>query len=694
MFRRAAAAIVAVILTLALAAPAFAGDGVIYALRVNPYGGGAFDPDTVVCSEIGGEYYAFLPADADLSALTVYVSASDDVFAAGRRLTDGETTDALSAGGRLALTCGDSTFILNVMRGADVPALFITTESGSLDEIHRDKNHKESGTLTLRDGGEAVTLDLEHIKGRGNSTWGVKKKPYGVKLSKKYDLLGLGKAKKWVLLASYYDRSFMRNSAALALARELGVEFTTDCRYVDLWANGEYLGLYQLCEKVEVGTNRVEIADLKKANEAANPGVDPSEAPRVSEGAGYPGARKWVELENDPEDISGGYLLEADYQSRYDAEPGGFESPAGVNVTVSEPEYPTKAQLDYIADFYAEAEEAICSESGFNSAGRHYTEYVDLDSFARAYIINEYTKNIDGGQTSFFMYKEAGDSKLCAAPAWDFDLSMGNFNVKVGLKTQDPKQWYNNILYYSEGDAGTELQATADTILTSLWRHSAAFREAARRCWGELREIATDGAIEALADEARALAPSALMNARRWGISEGKSDERALRSFSREIDAVVEFMTKRRDALDTAFSPDGAMLLYDLGEASGRVLDGTMYAAGDRATVRGVGSPDKEIKGENGLLFAGWNTKPDGTGQPYRQGDAIILARGVTTLYAQWRPDGDPAIDWAEPWRSGTAVVRAKGDAAAALTLYETLRQSALSAKRTLEAWAISAFAQ
>ena len=50
---------------------------------------------------------------------------------------------------------------------------------------------------------------------------------------------------------------------------------------------------------------------------------------------------------------------------------------------------------------------------------------VDIDSLVDTYILEEYSKNIDVGWSSFFMYKKAG-GKLYFGPPWDFDLAFGN----------------------------------------------------------------------------------------------------------------------------------------------------------------------------------------------------------------------------------------------------------------------------
>ena len=75
-------------------------------------------------------------------------------------------------------------------------------------------------------------------------------------------------------------------------------------------------------------------------------------------------------------------------------------------------------------------EDAIYSENGYNSKGKHYSDYIDVDSFIKAYLVQEISMNIDGTFTSFFMWKDSdlkGDGKIHFGPAWDFDLSFADF---------------------------------------------------------------------------------------------------------------------------------------------------------------------------------------------------------------------------------------------------------------------------
>ena len=54
------------------------------------------------------------------------------------------------------------------------------------------------------------------------------------------------------------------------------------------------------------------------------------------------------------------------------------------------------------------------------------TEILDIESFARYFVVNEFVANPDAYVTSFFMYKNGVDDKIHAGPAWDFDSAFGN----------------------------------------------------------------------------------------------------------------------------------------------------------------------------------------------------------------------------------------------------------------------------
>ena len=65
------------------------------------------------------------------------------------------------------------------------------------------------------------------------------------------------------------------------------------------------------------------------------------------------------------------------------------------------------------------------------------------------------------------------------------------------------------------------------------------------------------------------------------------------------------------------------------GADSGKTTDPTAYATGAKATVKANGYT------RNGYTFTGWNTKADGSGDSYAEGDPIEML-GNVVLYAQW----------------------------------------------------------
>lgn len=109
------------------------------------------------------------------------------------------------------------------------------------------------------------------IRGRGNSTWNwysyggdpliYGRRPYKIKFQQKQRVLQMNADRTWVLLANWRDGSFMMNAFANEVGRYLGFAFTPHNRFCEVFINGEYEGLYQLCEQIEVSGHRVDIGE-------------------------------------------------------------------------------------------------------------------------------------------------------------------------------------------------------------------------------------------------------------------------------------------------------------------------------------------------------------------------------------------------------------------------------------------------
>lgn len=149
--------------------------------------------------------------------------------------------------------------------GANVPAIRIETDDPKLKDV-TSKTEYIPATLAFEGMGIYDDLTSEiSIRGRGNSTWGMPKKPYNVKFKKKTSMGIFEKMKTYVLLANYVDPSMMRNMAAYTLDQLIGMPYPHHVMPVNVWFNGDYKGSYMLTEKTGFNGGSVELSDEDEA---------------------------------------------------------------------------------------------------------------------------------------------------------------------------------------------------------------------------------------------------------------------------------------------------------------------------------------------------------------------------------------------------------------------------------------------
>ena len=534
------------------------------------YGSPELAATKISTQTINGETCLVLPANVSPSAVYLRLEMDDSTAV----LVKGSQDSVQLADAPLDLTalCGEGdsyTITLQAISGGgtssmDVKILFSGNVSAmylvSDDPVNKgrtwveaspDKSNKATGSMVMQNADGTVVYDdaLTQIKGRGNSTWNLKKRPYQIKLDSKTDLLQTGdknnKSKTWVLLANYSDLSLMRNTFALDLGAAMGMESNIQSTYVDLYYDGEYRGCYLLTEKVEVGSGRVDITDLEEANEDANPDQELEDfsiaTGTTANGASY---TYCVGMQS-PADIAGGYLLEMDASYRAVAEACYFWTTRNEYVVVKSPEFCSKEEMDYIASLYQEYEDALYSASGVNpTTGKDYTEYVDLKSTAQCYLINELAKNLDGFRTSAFLYKEAGQDMMTMGPLWDYDLGfgVGAGNDQNYELTKDPE-----CLYTVRSIFGSE-----------LYKHGS-FREAARDVWvndlyplltdvvlGDTDAVNADGSLRSIAWYRELLADTAGLDFALWrGVTNSQQH------WLNHVNSFKSFMTTRVSYLNS-----------------------------------------------------------------------------------------------------------------------------------------------
>ncbi|SHM12235.1 CotH kinase family protein [Ruminococcus flavefaciens] len=406
-------------------------------------------------------HYIFLPATADRTKLIIdYNSDEGTIYLDDEELVSGEYTDILSRKDEFQIKTAKGTDCgkLKIMQ-SDRGSIYIDTNGFcgfSKLFANRFIDFPAYSLMLDAEGNIVYEGEIKKVSSHGNSSWDYsKKKPYNIKLPKKADLFGMGKAKKWVLLSNYLDHSMLRNKLTEEMCKAAGMECTMDTVFADLYTDGEYSGTYQLCEKVQVQKNRVNITDLEEETEKVNEQELSSYERRIvgAEKADeyMENSYKYFDIPNDPEDITGGYLLQLVQWNRYGLKAtSGFTTSRGQCVSIEGPEYASKAQAEYIRGFVQDMEDAIYSDTGYNSKGKHYTEYIDLDSVARAYLVQEISMNIDATYNSFYFWKDSdlkGDGKLHFSPMWDFDLSYNNF-ITSRTNSDGNTGWsslYNNL---------------------------------------------------------------------------------------------------------------------------------------------------------------------------------------------------------------------------------------------------------
>ena len=596
------------------------------------------DADSVSSGEIGavslykaadGRYYAFLPSDADRTRLTVWFDESAEITCGGTKLENGKVTDVFASGDSLALTCDGDSYELRVIQAENEGTVYINTSSGNMDSVHADKSHKEPGVIIILDENGNVQYEggLDYIKGRGNSTWNAEKKPYNIKLSKKADLFGMGKNKSWCLLANAVETSMIRNQLAYDYACNIGIDTTSPTRQLNLYLNGEYAGLYLITEKVEIGENRIDIYDLEGKTEDVN-SKDLEDYPLAgSQSSAQAGTFKYAAIPENPDEITGGYLLELEKPHRYPDEASGFVTDNGQPVVVKTPEYASKAQVEYIRGYYQDFEDALYSANGYNSKGKHYSEYIDIDSLARMYLMLEFTANFDSCSSSFYLFKDVG-GKLVAGPAWDYDGSLGheapNHLINHVENTGDPELLYAQTCFISNRAENRK------SLLGQAFTHND-FQARVEKIWADEFSQYYPVFFNNITSFSEAIAKSFTMNAVRWntlGTLDINKIEKRQKSAAK---AISDYAATRFNYLNNAYSPDTYFVKYHIGNyGEALVHDTTIYKNGDYATV--LDAPQVSSKNAE---FVGWSENPDGSGTIYSPGDKIAMSDNIT-LYARW----------------------------------------------------------
>lgn len=379
-----------------------------------------------------------------------------------------------------------------------------------------DKENYVKSTISLEDldryySDEVSVTATAGIRGRGNSTWGMDKKPYRLKLDSKASLLGMSNDRDWALLANHTDKTLLRNITAFEVSRIAGMKWTPGSYSVDLYLNGQYQGVYALTEHVKVSKERLNM-DL----------VEPTD--------------------NEGEALTGGYFLELDFHfdEPYKFKTDGMYLP----IMFKDPDEPTPAQFNYVKDFFNAAEQVLYSDN-FRDPVEGYRKYIDVESFINYFIIQELSKNVDGNMRGSCYLALPRNGKIEQPLVWDFDIAFGNadhITWEQGASSAGPDGWF--IKDHSPWFDQLFKDPYFVTQLKNRWNEL-------KPALDELPEFIRNHADALNASQARNFSPKTSGGAG-WDITKPEWNTKIIRgTYKAEVDYLIYFVEKRLQWLDT-----------------------------------------------------------------------------------------------------------------------------------------------
>lgn len=350
--------------------------------------------------------YFFLPVSANDSKADIYNAYSEPVTVNGREIAAGETTQInYEIGKSYSVTADNKTYTLKFMKSNAEAGIYINNSDADgngtnlMTYLNKDKSRSAAATgAIVEPDGSINNTAIKKIKGRGNTTWTMPKKSYNITYSDNVSVAGMSKGKKYSILANYQDDSLSRNRFLYDLSDAVGMPYASDSRYVDFYVNGFYWGSYQMCEKIEVGKNRL-INDIDDEAYLNEDGMVNTDFPFV------------CEIDPNATDGKDYYVTCAD----------------SIKVTIKSPEL-NEGDIGY-NEVKAYVKKKFNNFYFAVSGYKDISEIADVDSVAKLYLINEIGKNWDSGVSSlFFTWKqdENGIYKFFGSPVWDYDNSLGN----------------------------------------------------------------------------------------------------------------------------------------------------------------------------------------------------------------------------------------------------------------------------
>lgn len=304
------------------------------------------------------------------------------------------------------------------MVSGNIPALYIETENhapivSKTEYLNATYWLDPMGAEDISAlGSKAQPLAMQ-IRGRGHSSWKGAKKPYKIKLDKKTAVMGMPKNKHWALL-----KPTENTVAGLQLGKLMNMAWTPSFRPIEVVLNGDYIGLYFLTETIRIDEDRVNIYEQQ-------------------------------DQETNPELIKGGWLVEVD--NYHDEDQITIPECSKWNLTLRyhSPENLSDAQLQWLTDEFKSINAVIYST---DKTSTEWEKYIDVESMARFFILQEVMDNPDGFHGSFYLHKDLSDNaKWIAGPIWDlvcYNREKSDYTFRMKVHYGFTPHWIGEIIQY------------------------------------------------------------------------------------------------------------------------------------------------------------------------------------------------------------------------------------------------------
>lgn len=225
------------------------------------------------------------------------------------------------------------------------------------------------------------------IRGRGNTSWqAMPKKSYKIEFLEKQEILGMPEDKDWALVSNFADKTLMKNAIAHRLATKLRVRYSPRYRFVELYLNRQYLGVYMLIETIKVAKHRVNI-------------------PKTSDSY-------LAEATLNPQPTDRTVYSEAFHKDSLD-----------MFFIVHHPKNASDESIKTFEQHINEFETYLKTKKPFERDD--IDEWLDISECTKHYWVQEFTKNPDAKGYSSLFFTWVKGSVIRMGPEWDFDLAFG-----------------------------------------------------------------------------------------------------------------------------------------------------------------------------------------------------------------------------------------------------------------------------